>query len=211
MYCQYPTYWNGSSCVTFARGGYASTPSSATTKGDWPSPECGGYYYNGSGTVTSTTGTSSVVYGTSSEVQPYYCKNNYIPQNKALSINSGIGYQKLASPVLGCKKLTYSDYNTNSYSCSECYIGFILSSTYKTCTKVLLGGSYVAERNKYGCAKCADATCTYCSSCHEGFSMECDSTTETFMTTECCKPYNSASHSKKYSYDIQMNNREIPF
>jgi len=93
--------------------------------------------------------------------------------------------------------------------CSECQIGFILDSTYATCTKVELGSSNKAERNKYGCAKCADTSCTTCDACHEGFSMECASTTETFSTTECCKPYNTASSSKKYSYDIQMNNREF--
>lgn len=180
MYCQYSTYWNGSSCVTFPLGGYASSPSISTTSGDWPSPDCGGYYYNGSGTVTSTTGSSSVVYGTSTEVQPYYCKNGYIPQNQVKTTSGSIGYLILDSPVLGCKKLTYADYNTYSYKCSECHTGFILSSTYDTCTKVQLGASFVSERNKYGCAKCADASCTYCSCCHEGFSMECDNTSNTF-------------------------------
>lgn len=217
MYCEYPTYWNGSSCVTFPRGGYQDAPLATSTTGVWPSPNCGGYYYNGTGTVSSTTGASSVVYGTASEVQPYYCKFGYEPQNRVRSANASTGlpagYALMDSPILGCHKLTYTDHNTNSYKCSECQVGWILNLAQDTCTKVSLGSSSEAERNKYGCAKCADATCTYCAACHEGYMMGCSSTvaTDTFAKRECCKTHNSASSAKKYSYDIQMNNTEIPY
>jgi len=188
--------------VTFPLGGYVSTPTSTTNSGDWPSPDCGGYYYNGTGTVTITTGANSVLYGTNTEVQPYYCKYSYIPEKSVKTTDSSMGYQIMDSPVLGCKKLTWTDHNTNSYKCSECQIGFILDSTNATCTKVEVGSSHKTSRNKYGCAKCADASCTYCAECHESFFMECASTKETFATTECCKPCHTVSSSKKYSHDI---------
>ena len=70
MCCKYPLYFNGSSCMRFPAGGYLPTPGTSDTYGYMPDAQCGCYYYNGIGTATLTTASNSVVYGTTTQVQP---------------------------------------------------------------------------------------------------------------------------------------------